>query len=73
MIASLDAVTRLRIVDTSIGPLASALIEACVLDDRPWREIARTLDVNHETARDWTISAIKALADVWTPAKPSPA
>ena len=71
-IARLDAVTKLRIVEDAIGSLAARLLLACLVHDLAWAAIARYLRRNPETVRDWTVSAIHALARAWTGATGRP-
>jgi len=66
VIARLDAETRVRASERRIGRLATALIVACVVEDLSWREIARRIGRTHETARNWTTLAVRALGAVWT-------
>jgi hypothetical protein len=65
MIARVDAVTKLRIVEAAIGSLAARLLLACLVHDLRWAAVARFLRKNPETVRDWTVLAIRALAEAW--------
>ena len=62
MAERLDALRALSAARKRLGAAAWGLIEACVIDDLSWNEIGRCLDVDHKTARAWTITAIKELA-----------
>jgi hypothetical protein len=66
----LDAVTRLREAGDHLGPLATRLVEHCVVDDLAWAAIARTHSVTAPTARRWTIAALKHLAAYSPPPEP---
>lgn len=64
-IARVDAVTKLRLVEAAIGNLAARLLLACLVHDLRWAVVARYLGRNPETVRDWTVLAIRALAEAW--------
>jgi hypothetical protein len=38
---------------------------ACLVHDLRWAAIARFVRKNPETVRDWTVLAIRALAEAW--------
>ena len=65
VIARLDAAVKLRIVEDAIGKLATALLVAAVVLDRPWADTARRCQRDPHTVRDWTVFAIRALARAW--------
>ena len=58
----LDTITLLREIEAQIGQLAAWRCFACVVQDQSWHAIGRRLRCNHETARDWTVFALRALA-----------
>jgi hypothetical protein len=65
MLARLRAETIVRNVTATIGPLATALVVACVIEDLAWAAIARKLGRNPETVRDWTVLSLRALCGAW--------
>jgi hypothetical protein len=65
MIARVDAAVKLRLVEVAIGSLAARLLLACLVHDLRWAVTARFLGKHPETARDWTVRAIRALALAW--------
>jgi hypothetical protein len=65
MIARVDAVTKLRLVEAAIGSLAARLLLACLVHDLRWAAIARFVRKDPQTVRDWTVLAIRALASAW--------
>jgi hypothetical protein len=70
-----DAASRLRQAAAAVGPLRIAILEACVLRDHAWLQLARLLRVSDKTAKDRAVEAIAALA-AWRAGEtvpPSPA
>lgn len=65
MIARVDAVTKLRLVEAAIGSLEARLLLACLVHDLAWATTARFVRKHPETVRDWTVLAIRALASAW--------
>jgi hypothetical protein len=65
LLAKLAAARKLREVEAVIGALATRLVVASVVHDLAWAVIARKLDRNPETVRDWTVLAIRALDRAW--------
>jgi hypothetical protein len=65
MIARLDAVTKLRIVEAAIGIEAARLLLASVVHDIAWAAMARFWACDPHTVRDATVRAIKALSPAW--------
>lgn len=65
-IARLEAARKVRIVETAIGRLATALVTACVIEDLSWASIAKYCHRDPHTVRAWTILAIVALAGAWS-------
>lgn len=63
MLLRVAAATRLREAVAALGELRVRLLEACVVRDRPWREIATLLRLSDKTAAVWVVEAIGALAD----------
>ena len=58
----LDAARRLRAVRDRIGEGAFALVVACCVEDRSWRDIGRQLRCRGTTAKSAVISALERLA-----------
>jgi hypothetical protein len=67
----IDAAAKLRAVAEVLGAYRVAILEACVLNDRPWLELARLLRVSDKTARERAVEAITALA-AWKRGDPVP-
>jgi hypothetical protein len=65
MIARVDAVTKLRLVEAAIGSLYARLLLACLVHDLAWARIARFIGKHPETVRDRTVLAIRSLAEAW--------
>jgi hypothetical protein len=65
MIARVDAVTKLRIIEAAIGGLYARLLLACLVHDLAWARTARFIGKHPETVRDRTVLAIRALASAW--------
>lgn len=65
MIARVDAVTKLRLVEAAIGSFRARLLLACLVHDLAWAVTARFIGRNPETVRDWTVLAIRELATAW--------
>lgn len=57
-----DAMARLEQVRVGLGTFAMWLLEACLVDDRSWRELGDRLGIDPKTARAWTITAVRGLA-----------
>jgi len=55
------ALARLRVIETTLGALFTLAVWA-IVDELPWAEIARRLDVDPQTARVWTLAALAGLA-----------
>jgi hypothetical protein len=70
MVRLVEATTRLRTVDARIGEVAARLCAACVVHDLSWRDLGRRLDRDRETARDWTVVALQAMAVAWCETAP---
>jgi len=63
----IDAGDRLNRVRAELGPDRIRLLEAHIVADANWRDIAEIWHVHPNTVRKWTIAALKALAEVmWT-------
>jgi hypothetical protein len=69
MLRRVTAASRLRAAAKALGDLRVRLLEACVVRDRAWREIAMLLRVSDKTATGWVIEALEALAD-WRAGRP---
>ena len=54
----------MRRVALTLGPLATALVWSCAVDDLSWAAIGARLRVHPKTARRWTIVALQALASL---------
>lgn len=65
-IERLDAFARIDAVEAVIGALATALCQACVIEDYPWARTARLTRRDPHTVRHWTVLAIRSLAAAWT-------
>lgn len=65
MIARVDAATKLRAVEEHLGSMVARLLAACLVHDMTWAATARLLQRDPQTARDWTVLAIRVLAPVW--------
>jgi hypothetical protein len=63
MLWRVTAATKLRQAAAALGELRVRLLEACVLRDRSWREIATAMRLSDKTAREYAAEAIEALAD----------
>jgi hypothetical protein len=57
----IDARDALHRVRSELGPVAFALLEAHIVNDETWRQIARRFAVTPPTARKWVIIALRAL------------
>jgi DNA-directed RNA polymerase specialized sigma24 family protein len=57
-----EAVGRLRRIAERLGAFDARLIDQCVVHDLSWPEIARRHGVHHQTARAYTIKALRRLA-----------
>jgi hypothetical protein len=69
MLLRVHAASKLREAAQALGELRVRLLEACVLRDRSWREIAAVVRISDKTVRDYTVEAITALAD-WRCGRP---
>jgi DNA-directed RNA polymerase specialized sigma24 family protein len=58
----LDAVSRLRRMADALGPFHCRLLQAHVVQDLSWSEMARQHHVDRMTVRRWTIRALDRLA-----------
>jgi predicted DCC family thiol-disulfide oxidoreductase YuxK len=65
LLSQLEALARIAESERAIGRLAADLCYACAVADLPWAGIGRTYRCNAETARDWTVAALSALAAAW--------
>lgn len=61
-LARLDAVGRLRRLADALGPFHCRLLQAHVVLDLSWSEMARQHHVDRTTIRRWTIRALERLA-----------
>lgn len=57
-----DARSLVRRVRADLGPVATALVWSCAIDDHSWAAIGARFHVDPKTARRWTIVALQALA-----------
>lgn len=57
----LDALAELAAVERRIGPVRVWWLQACVVYDLAWRELAGAHRIHHRTARKRSIAAIRAL------------
>jgi hypothetical protein len=67
----LDAAAKLRASTAALGVSRIALLGACVVEDRSWRQIGQRLGVAAETARVRVVEAIVALS-LWLDGDPVP-
>jgi hypothetical protein len=67
----IDAAAKLRTVSEVLGSLRIAILEACVLNDRPWQQLAKLLRVSDKTAITRAAEAITALT-AWKNGDPVP-
>jgi hypothetical protein len=75
MLFRVHAATKLRAAAVAIGELRAKIIEAVVLHDVSWRQLAQQLRVSDKTATQRAAEAVVALAD-WRcgrPVAPEPA
>jgi hypothetical protein len=56
------ALRHVQNVRAMLGPLATALVWSCVIDDRSWAAVGVLFRIDPKTARRWTIAALQALA-----------
>jgi hypothetical protein len=63
MLHRLGVATRLRECAEAIGPLRTKILEALIVHDRSWSELARLLQVSDKTAMARAAEAVAALAD----------
>lgn len=49
-------------VHDQLGPVATALVWSCAIDDSSWAVLGARLRVSPKTAKRWTIAALEALA-----------
>jgi hypothetical protein len=61
-VGRLDAIEHLGRVKVALGPIATALVWSCVVDDASWSAVGAWLGIDPKTARRWTIVALQALA-----------
>jgi hypothetical protein len=66
LLAGIAIVARLRAVESAIGRWRADLCRACIVHDLPWVALGRHLHCDRETARDWTVAAIRTLARAWS-------
>lgn len=59
-----DARKRLREVKRALGHDDYTLLEQHLVDDLPWRELARRRHVHAKTVKRWTIAALNRLAAI---------
>jgi DNA-directed RNA polymerase specialized sigma24 family protein len=69
MLRRIAAAGQLREAAAALGELRIRLLEACVVHDRAWREIAALLRVTDKTATTRVVEALEALAD-WRAGRP---
>jgi hypothetical protein len=63
MLLRVRAAGWLRECSDALGPLRIKLLEACVLHDRSWVDVAALIRVSDKTAVNYVVEAIEALAD----------
>lgn len=64
-LATIATTSRLRAIETMLGRRMATLCYASVVEDRSWASIGAIWRINPETARDWTVGAVRALAWAW--------
>lgn len=64
-LAMLRTISRLRAIEATLGRRVATLCYVCVVEDRSWAGSAAIWRINPETARDWTVGALRALAWAW--------
>jgi hypothetical protein len=69
MLFRVHAATKLREAVAAIGPLRAKILEAVVLHDCSWRQLAQQLRVSDKTATQRAAEAVVALAD-WRSGRP---
>jgi hypothetical protein len=69
MLLRVHAATKLREAAVAIGALRAKILEAVVLHDCSWRQLAQQLRVSDKTAMQRTAEAVVALAD-WGSGRP---
>ena len=57
-----DARALVQRVRADLGPVATALVWTCAIDDLSWAAIGARFRVDPKTARRWTVAALQALA-----------
>jgi predicted ATPase len=65
LMARLDRLGSAAKEVAQIGACIGRTCAACALHDPPWRDLGRRLDRDRETARDWTVVALQAMAVAW--------
>ena len=71
MLFRVHAATQLREAAAAIGALRAKILEAVVLHDCSWRQLAQQLRVSDKTAAQRAAEAVVALAD-WRCGRPEP-
>jgi hypothetical protein len=69
MLFRVHAATKLREAAAGIGPVRAKILEAVVLHDCSWRQLAQQLRVSDKTASQRAAEAVVALAD-WRSGRP---
>lgn len=62
--ARLDALAELRKITARLGAGPCRLLTAALVEDLSWAELGRRLAIDPHTAKDWVITAIRALAAI---------
>jgi hypothetical protein len=60
----IDALDRLQRVRAALGGFAFELLERHLVDDQSWARLAQRYGAHPKTVRNWTITALQALATV---------
>ena len=60
----LDATTKLHQIALHLGAVMYALLDAAVVQNLSWAAIGRGFGIDPKTARAWSITAIRALAQI---------
>lgn len=60
----LNAMEYLGRVKASLGPISTALVWSCVVDDASWAAVGRWLLIDPKTAKRWTVLSLQVLASM---------
>lgn len=63
--AQIQARANLRDVRDSLGSLAYAVLDDCIVDDLAWTTIGRTYGWDRETAREYTVLYLRGLVEYY--------